>query len=72
MCLIDTRGGSTSARDDAAASELRTGEEMDDEDADRPRGNETSTVGSVVLSGFDLRKAGELLEEEGVIWLEYR
>ncbi|XP_065084974.1 uncharacterized protein LOC135707161 [Ochlerotatus camptorhynchus] len=77
VCLIDTRGGSSMARsggDEAAASELRTGEEMDDEDVDGPRRNETvtSTVGSVVLSGFDLRRAGELLEEEGVIWLEYR
>lgn len=63
-----------SGRSDAAASELRSGEEMADEGEDVSRRNvtTTSTAASVVLSGFDLRRAGEQLEEEGVIWLEYR
>ncbi|XP_021694174.1 uncharacterized protein LOC5579161 [Aedes aegypti] len=67
VCLIDTRGVST----DVAASELRSGEEEDGE-LDGERRNGTAEASRAVMSGFDLRRAGEMLEEEGVIWLEYR
>lgn len=55
---------------DVAASELRGGEEMDEDD--ERRNGTMAGVSRALVSGFDLRRAGEMLEQEGVIWLEYR
>ncbi|XP_062538330.1 uncharacterized protein LOC134206615 [Armigeres subalbatus] len=67
VCLIDTRGISTAE----AASELRSGKELEEEQ-DGGRSNDTVEISRHLVSGLDLRRTGEMLEEEGVIWLEYR
>nr|XP_019552236.2 uncharacterized protein LOC109422057 [Aedes albopictus] len=71
VCLIDTRGVSMKEQEDVAASELRGGEEMDEDD-ERRNGTMAAGISRALVSGFDLRRAGEMLEQEGVIWLEYR
>ena len=58
-------------QEDVAASELRGGEEMDEDD-ERRNGTTADGISRALVSGFDLRRAGEMLEQEGVIWLEYR
>lgn len=71
VCLIDTRGISTKGGADLAASELRSVDGLDEE----PEGGKTNATvefSRQLVSGLDLRRTGEMLEEEGVIWLEYR
>lgn len=84
VCLIDPRSPQEVAEAAMAVSDVRDEAGKDgggyfDHEEDEVRNLTTvavtavsSTIGPTILSGLDLRKAAEQLEDEGVVRLEYR
>ncbi|XP_055603169.1 uncharacterized protein LOC129751590 [Uranotaenia lowii] len=74
VCLIDTRSTPmTEENDTSEASELRGSDFLLDEDGTPGRINRTlADRNKAVISGIDLRRTAQNLEEQGITHMEYR